>query len=83
MTAGLLKNIRQKIYFSLFSTFKPSMMTSWWRNYMVFCRVFFQFIPWTLLVGFYGTIFVKVHHQETQMAAYASKMKVIIKKIIL
>lgn len=47
---------------------------------MVFCRVFFQFIPWTLLVGFYGTIFVKVHHQETQMAAYASKMKVKIKK---
>lgn len=56
-------------------TFVPSVMSDWWKNYMLFCRIFFQFMPWFLMSGFYATIFIKVHEQETQMASYNTKMK--------
>ena len=45
-------------------------MTIWWLDYMLFCRIFFQFVPWIFMVICYSTIFVKVRQQEEQMATY-------------
>ena len=54
----------------IFSTFVRSEMTIWWLDYMLFCRIFFQFLPWIFMVICYSTIFVKVRQQEEQMATY-------------
>ncbi|CBY37057.1 unnamed protein product [Oikopleura dioica] len=51
-------------------TFVPSVMTIWWLDYMLFCRILFQFVPWIFMVICYSTIFVKVRQQEEQMATY-------------
>ncbi|CAG5111032.1 Oidioi.mRNA.OKI2018_I69.chr2.g5368.t1.cds [Oikopleura dioica] len=61
-------------------TFVRSEMTIWWLDYMLFCRIFFQFLPWIFMVICYSTIFVKVRQQEEQMATYKTANSTATKK---